>query len=88
MSDWAAHLIDPRDDLEEWAYGYMRKVRTGQLILQYLGRVMDGQLGGVGACELSLQEECRDLSLEIHLLSTPLSSAVAGLEVSLKWVRM
>lgn len=74
------------EELTEWSGRYARKVTIGLLILQYLGRVMDGKLqGGLGT---SLQEECRDLCLQIHQLGTPVSSAVAGLEVSLQWIQV
>ncbi|KAF7974954.1 hypothetical protein HWV62_10675 [Athelia sp. TMB] len=89
MSEWAGHRYKSPRDVKEWSDGYTQKVGIGRLILQYLGRVMDGQLqGGSGTCELTLQEECRDLSLQIHQLSTPVSSAVAGLEVGLKWMQL
>lgn len=88
MSDWAIHRADGEDG-KDWSTSYTHKIRIGHLILQYLSRVMDGQLlGGLGTCELTLQEECRDLSLQIHQLSTPVTSAVAGLEVSLKWIHL
>lgn len=90
MADWAIHRADGAgEEVEDWSESYVHKIRIGRLILQYLSRVMDGQLlGGLGASELTLQEECRDLSLQIHQLSTPVTSAVAGLEVSLKWIRL
>lgn len=89
MSYWADHRASAADDVKEWAEAYLQKIHIGRLILQYLSRVMDGQLlGGIVTCEITLQEECRDLSLQIHQLSTPVFSAVAGLEVSLKWIHI
>lgn len=89
MSNWANHRASDAGEVKEWAEVYLQKIHIGRLILQYLSRVMDGQLlGGLAPCELTLQEECRDLSLQIHQLSTPVSSAVAGLEVSLKWIQI
>lgn len=90
MSDWEIHRANGKgEEVQDWCASYVYKIRIGRLILQYLSRVMDGQLvGGLGTCELTLQEECRDLSLQIHQLSTPVTSAIAGLEVSLKWIRL
>ncbi|KAF7985447.1 hypothetical protein HWV62_5189 [Athelia sp. TMB] len=84
MNSWDGHRTESKEDVKEWADDYARKARIGRLILQYLGRVMDGQLTGLGvaAGELALQEECRDLSLQIHQIGAPIAAAVAGLEVS------
>lgn len=86
MSDWAEQRVDARERTSGWSNVYVRKIGIGRLLLQYLGRVMDGKL--LGGAELSLQEECRDLALQIHQLATPITFAVAGLEVSLKWIKI
>lgn len=70
------------DGMDAWCDQYQRKVVVGRLILKYLGRVMDGTLSG------DLEAECRDLALQVHQLGSPLYAAVAGLEVSLHWVRL
>lgn len=92
MSDWANHRASAAGVAKERFQSYelyVHKICIGRLVLQYLSRVMDGQLlGGLGTCELTLEEECRDLSLQLHQLSTPVASAVAGLEVSLQWIQI
>lgn len=86
MSNWTEHRPIAREGVKAWSEVYVRKIGIGRLILQYLGRVMDGEF--LGGTELSLQEECSDLALQVHQLATPISSAVAGLEVSLKWIHI
>lgn len=82
MSDWVSHRHLASDAMDTWRNQYQRKVTAGRLILRYLGRVMDGELSG------DLESECRDLALQVHQLSSPLHTAVAGLEVSLNLVQL
>lgn len=80
MDEWM-HNSEQRNGIDVRQDLYGERVKTGRLMLGYLGRVMDGNLSG----DL---EECRDLSLQIHQLASLLSSAVAELESGLRWARL
>lgn len=81
MEEWSAMRQQPDAVVGPWLEFNESKASIGRLILRYIGRVMDGRLSGDLA-------ECRDLALQIHQLGSPLYSAVIGLEVSLRWVRI
>lgn len=78
---WANRSRQPVEDLSSWLAFNEGKARIGRLVLGYLARVMDGQISGD-------VNDWRDLTLQTQELAASLHQAVAGLEVSLRWVRL
>lgn len=89
LQHWALHFVEgwtkvsrqSTEVLSTWLEHSEGKARIGRVVLAYLGRVMEGQISGD-------VDEWRDLSLQVHELGGSLHQAVAGLEVSLRWVRL
>lgn len=82
FSDQWTHILQQRAEVSSsWLELNECKARIGRLVLGYLGRVMDGEVSNDIA-------EWRDLSLQVHQLTSSLHHAVIGLEVSVRCVRL